>query len=320
VFRTRENPITCRGLTFKQRLSYFASLFNYFSGLQRFALLGVLVLTLATGALPFHASPLALVALWLPWSVVAFIATLQLGRGSLGTMDSSRYGLLTMGINIRGIIAIVRRSTGAFKVTPKEGVDEGGLRVLRMLGLLTTVGVVLAVWLARVLTVAGVVDLPSMPEFATAVVIALGVWEMVCIGTAVVPLVRRRQLRTRYRAPVLMRGRIVGTTVRVSIVDVSPEGIGFECEVPYEPGDRIAIVATIPDAHGGRHDVTLPLDVRSCVASEEVYGYRIGCQVNAPDLVTHQRLVEFCDVVVPMERMGRRVVAPVRETAASATA
>ena len=111
MFRTRENPITCRGLTFKQRVSYFASLFNYFSGLQRFALLGVLVLTLATGALPFHASPLALVALWLPWSVLAFVATLQLGRGSLGTMDSSRYGLLTMGINIRGIIAIVRRST-----------------------------------------------------------------------------------------------------------------------------------------------------------------------------------------------------------------
>ena len=60
VFRTRENPITCPGLTRRQRVSYFASLYNYFSGLQRITLLLVLAWVLLTGQLPMHASPATL--------------------------------------------------------------------------------------------------------------------------------------------------------------------------------------------------------------------------------------------------------------------
>jgi hypothetical protein len=67
VFRTSENPLTCHGLAPRQRASYFASLFGYFSGLQRLALLSVLVWTLATARLPMHASVLPLGVLWLPW-------------------------------------------------------------------------------------------------------------------------------------------------------------------------------------------------------------------------------------------------------------
>jgi cellulose synthase (UDP-forming) len=74
VFRTKENPLTCRGLKPKQRLSYFASLANYFGGLQRLALLLVLMWTLTTGELPMRASLVTLLVLWLPWSVLAFLA------------------------------------------------------------------------------------------------------------------------------------------------------------------------------------------------------------------------------------------------------
>src|SRR5262249_5597245 len=140
VFRTRENPITCRGLTARQRVSYFASLYNYFSGLQRIALLLVLAWVLLTGQLPMHASPLTLLTLWLPWSLLALVTTIGLGRGSLGAFDSTRFGIMTAGIYIRGVMSLVSRRTGKFKVTPKEGVDTGGLRVLRMLGLVTVVG------------------------------------------------------------------------------------------------------------------------------------------------------------------------------------
>jgi cellulose synthase (UDP-forming) len=163
VFRTRENPLTCRGLTASQRVSYFGSLFNYFSGLQRLTLLLVLVATLVSGQLPMHASLVVLLALWLPWSVLAFGGTLALSRGTLGPLDSTRYGLVTMGINLRGIGAMIFRSSGAFKVTPKEGVDEGGWRVLRLLGLCTATALALVVaLLLRLLAVTGALRLPSM--------------------------------------------------------------------------------------------------------------------------------------------------------------
>ncbi len=306
VFRTKQNPITCPGLTAKQRVSYLASLCNYFSGLQRMTLLVVLVVTLTTGALPFRASIWALVLLWLPWSVMAFTSTLALGRGTLGPLDSSRYGLLTMGINLRATVALVTRRAGAFKVTPKAGVDEGGLTVLRTLGLLTGLGVALAVaWVLRVLDVAGVVAMPALPSFATAVVVALGVWELFCIANAVVPLVRRHQVRARFRTPVSLRARVAGSTVRVQVHDVSPVGIGFESPVEYGPGEHLEVVIGIPDARGRPSDLTVPVEVRSCAPAGEGSTHRVGGRVGQVDGETHDRLVEFCDVVLPMQRFGR---------------
>lgn len=305
VFRTRENPLTCRRLSFGQRVSYFASLFNYFSGLQRLILLAVLIATLLSGELPLHASVLALIALWLPWSVLAFVATIALGRGTLGPLDSSRYGLLTMGIYLRGIAALLRRGAGQFKVTPKYGVDQGGVRIVGMVRLLTTIGVTLALaCLLRVLDVAGVVDLPSLPGFATGVVIALGVWELYCIANAVVPMVRRRQLRVRFRTPLLMSARIAGTTIRVQLHDLTPEGLGFESAGPYAVGTRFDLLTRIPDVGSVLDDITLPVEVQSCTPPSDAATHRVGCRIVELDQVTRHRLVEYCDVVLATQRLA----------------
>ena len=166
VLRTRENPLTCSGLTVAQRFSYSASLANYFASVQRAALLVVLVWTLTTGELPMHASLLVLAALWVPWSVLSFIATGALARGALGPLNSTRYGLLTMGIHVRGILALTTTRAGAFKVTPKSGVEQGGWRALRSLGLVTTLGMILCISLAlRAASALGVMMLPELPTF-----------------------------------------------------------------------------------------------------------------------------------------------------------
>jgi len=304
VFRTAENPITCRGLRPAQRVSYFASLLNYFSGLQRITLLGVLVVALALGRLPMHATLAGLLAFWLPWTVLAYVATLALGRGTLGTLDSTRYGLLTMGIYLRGIGALFTTRVGRFKVTPKDGFDTGGAAVLRAEGLLTGVAVALVVaWAMRVLQVAGLVAVPALPAVATAVVLALGVWEMFCLAKTLVPLVRRRQLRTRYRTPVLMRGRIAGTAVRVDVVDVSTQGLGIDTPVPMLPGTWFELLTRVPDARGALHDLTVPLEVRSVRHHPDDGPARLGCAVGPLDARSRRLLVEFCEVVLPLQRL-----------------
>jgi cellulose synthase (UDP-forming) len=304
VFRTAQNPVTCRGLTGAQRVSYLASLLNYFSGAQRLALLAVLAWTLATGMLPMHASVATLLGLWLPWTVLTFCATGALGRGALGPFDSTRYGILTIGIYLRGIVGMLSPRAGAFRVTPKEGIDEGGLRVLRMLPLVMVAGAVLvAAFLARVLAVVGVVSLPSMPGLATVITCALGVWELACITVTVTPLVRRHQIRRHYRTPVTLRARVASTPTVVQLLDLTTEGVGVRTSFSAEVGSSFQLLTRLPDAHGVVRDATLDVEVRSCVevASGE---YRIGGQLDVRDAELRSLLVEFCYVVLPEQRLS----------------
>jgi cellulose synthase (UDP-forming) len=303
VFRTSENPITCRGLTFRQRVSYFASLYNYFSGLQRIALLLVLTWVLFTGQLPMHASPVTLLALWLPWSLLALGATMALGRGSLGAFDSTRFGTMTAGIYIRGILALVSRRTGKFKVTPKEGIDTGGFRVLRMLGLVTLVGALLVVaWGLRIAAWAGAVSLGPMPTFACAVTVALGVWEIGCVAGVLVPLVRRRRYRVQYRMPTVLHARIDRTSTIVPLLDLTPGGVSFES--PVAMSTRVTLLTRLPDAQGTIHDLTLPAEVRWCAPAPDGAGFRVGCRFATLDDLTRELLVEYCFVVQPALQLG----------------
>jgi len=304
VLRTRENPLTCRGLTGTQRLSYSASLANYFGGLQRALLLLVLIWTLTTGQLPMRASLTALAALWLPWSVLAFLATGSLARGALGPLDSTRYGLLTMGIHIRGVLALTSTRPGAFKVTPKSGVERGGLSALRSLGLVTSLCLTLATALTlRIASALGIVALPDMPTFAFMITVALGVWELGCIMFVLGGVMRRRQLRSQYRFPVELRARIARTASVVRILDVNSDGLAFLSPIAPPDGQRLGLLTRVPDTTGALQDVELPVTVISSRRFDRRH-YRVGCRF--VDLSERARaLIEgYCFVVQPSQQLG----------------
>ncbi|MGZ8735047.1 MAG: glycosyltransferase family 2 protein [Acidimicrobiia bacterium] len=301
VFRTRENPVWCPGLTLRQRLSYLASLANYFSGLQRLLLLGVLVNTLVSGRLPMSASPTTLAIFWAPWAMLSFVATLALARGTLAPSDSSVYGLETMGIYLRALVALVWPGAGRFKVTPKEGIDEGGFGVLRVLGLLSGVTVLLvgAVGL-RALTAVGVVGLPPLEGLALAVTLVVGVWELAFIARTLVPLVRRKQHRVQYRFPVELRGRIASSIV--DVLDLAPDGLAFRSPVEWPVGERTELLTRLPSSDGVLADLTLRLVVRSARRLPDQEGWRIGCSFADLDTASRRVLVEYCYVVQQADR------------------
>ncbi|MBK5287650.1 MAG: glycosyltransferase [Acidimicrobiia bacterium] len=300
VFRTRENPLVCRGLTASQRLSYTASLLNYFDGLQRLALLGVLSWTLATGQLPMHADLLPLLALWLPFAILAFAGTNALSRGCLGPFDSTRYGLLTMGLQIRALVALFVRSAGAFKVTPKDHpTDIADFSVLRMLGLLTATTLTLAVvWLLRVATLVGVVHLPPITAFPSAVVVTLGAWELVFMGITIRAVVRRRQVREDFRFPVELEGRIDGTETTISLLDLSPEGLAFTSPVELPVGLRLVVLTRMLDASGTRREARIPVITRT--ASRMTDGRtRVGAQTVDLTSSARELVIEYCYIAQP---------------------
>ena len=300
VFRTAENPLTCRGLTARQRLGYFASLFTYFNGFQRAALLAVLTWTLASGELPMHASPVMLVALWTPWALLGFAASGALGRGTLGFLDATRYGLMTMGIYMRGVLSLLSNRVGKFHVTPKDGIDVGGLQVLRMLPVVTAFAVALAAAaLARIGALVGIVPLPDMPRFAEAVTLVLGAWELGCILTVLLALVRRRQLRTSYRFRVGLHARVEGTSAVVSLTDLSVDGAAFTSPIDIPLGTHLTLLTRVPDATGALRDLELAVDVRSSRFDEDASVYRVGSRFRTVDPVTRELLIEYCFVVMP---------------------
>ncbi|MCD9622666.1 glycosyltransferase family 2 protein [Rhabdothermincola salaria] len=314
VFRTRENPVTCPNLTVKQRLSYTASLLNYFSAYQRLALLVVLIVTLVSGRLPLHADPVALLALWLPWTVAAFASTLALGRGRLGPLDASRYGLLTMAIFARAAGVLFTRKVGTFKVTPKEGTDAGGVEVLRAAKMVVAFAAVLAVAVvARAVAAVGWLGLPPLVGFALWVTLALGAYELWVMLWTLGPLVRRRQLRHDYRYPVQLSGRVDGGLVRVR--DLSTKGAGLDGLVDRRVGDIIELRLWLPDSTGTVRENVLVGLVRS---RRTVDGHMTGVGVMFDDLdrVTRDRLVEYLAVVRGAEvaRRGSPVEAPASPT------
>ena len=154
VFRLPESPLRAKTLKPIQRLSFLASLLAYLAPPMRLLLLLTLGLVLWTGELPMKISVAALAALWVPYLLLNLSAGAALARGYMRVPESAHYELLTMEIYTRALRCAVIPGRTAFKVTPKQGRDGGGLDAVRKLHL---------VLFCTVLLGAGTADAPARP-------------------------------------------------------------------------------------------------------------------------------------------------------------
>ena len=264
VLRTRENPLVAPGLSVKQRASYLSSLLAYFVPMQRLAMLAVLVAMLVTGRLPLHATLWQFGVFWLPWMVLNLVASAALCRGQASLWDGSYSTHLTSEIFVRAAFALLHPFRASFKVTPKDGIDDGGWSAVRQLRLVLVSGVVLVgALVARGLALAGLIGLPPLRGLAVVAGLVFGVWELTLIAASLWKVSRRHQVRHHYRVPVEIAGVVDRTLVRV--VDLTPGGAGI-----IAPGAdrgrarRSGSTWTSTDVHGDVHEVELRFAVRSC--------------------------------------------------------
>jgi cellulose synthase (UDP-forming) len=312
VFTLPESPLRARELRPLQRLSYFASLAAYLAPPMRLLLLATLGAVLWTGALPMKISVVALAALWLPAVSLNLLAGSALTRGYMKIGETAHYELMTMEIYTRALRCVFRPGHTAFKVTPKQGGDAGGMHAVRKLHLVIVAGVVLAGGTAmRALDLAGVGPLPDMPGIAAVVVPLLGLIELRRIGRTLLAVGRRRQRRQIYRfegdAPAhcfAAAGHIGG-----QLVDASAAGVGLVLDAPVEVGERPAVLLELENAVGESYEVAAQVEVRSC---READGrHLVGATIEQMDPASRMRLMEWCYVVCSHERLrGRRPAAP----------
>ncbi len=311
VFTLPESPLRARELRPLQRLSYFFSLAAYLAPPMRLLLLATLGAVLWTGALPMKISVLALAALWLPTISLNLLAGSALTRGYMKIGETAHYELLTMEIYTRALRCIFRPGRTAFKVTPKQGGDAGGLHAVRKLHLVVLAALVLAGGTAlRLLDLAGVGPLPDMPGIAAVIVPLLGLIELRRVLRTLLAVGRRQQRRQVYRfqgdAPAhcfAPEGHIGGR-----LVDASAAGVGLVLDAPITVGERPAVLLELEDAAGDAHEVAAQVEIRSCREAEGQY--LVGATIEEIDPSSRMRLMEWCYVVCSHERLrGHRPAA-----------
>jgi cellulose synthase (UDP-forming) len=302
VLRTKENPALARGLTVKQRLSYLSSLLGYFVPLQRLALLAVLVAMLVSGRLPFHATLWQLALFWVPWMALSLGAASQLSRSEVSLWDGSYTTLLTSEIFIRAMFVLVHPFRASFKVTPKDGIDDGGWAAARQLRLVLIMGAVLAsAIVVRCLALAGVAPLPALHGVALWVGLAFGVWELFLIDAALWRVSQRRQVRRSYRVPVEVAGVVGGNLVRV--VDLTPGGAGVLGPRPVEVGTTVDLRLDLPAVDGDYRGVEVHFTVCSSRQAPEG-GWRMGGTLTPLSNADGEALIEHCHVVSSRRRLS----------------
>jgi glycosyl transferase family 2/PilZ domain-containing protein len=312
VFTLAESPLRARELRPLQRLSYLASLLAYLAPPMRLLLLLTLGLVLWTGELPLKISIAALAALWLPSLLLNFSAGAALARGYMRIPETAHYELLTMEIYTRALRCIVRPGRTAFKVTPKQGADGGGLDAVRKLHLVIICTVLLATGtLLRLLDLAGVGPLPDMPGIAAVIVPLLGIYELRRLAKTLFAVGRRRQRRLVYRFEGDAAAHCLSADghVPARLVDASASGVGLVAEAPLRIGARPSVLLELADATGATHEVTAQVEVRSCREAEGAF--LIGATIAGIDPESRLRLMEWCYVVCSHERLrGHRPFAP----------
>jgi cellulose synthase/poly-beta-1,6-N-acetylglucosamine synthase-like glycosyltransferase len=315
VFTLPESPLRARELRPLQRLSYFASLFAYLAPPMRLLLLATLGLVMWTGELPMKISVIALATLWLPSVALNLGAGSALARGYMKIGETAHYELLTMEIYTRALRCAVLPGHTAFKVTPKQGIGDGGIEAVRKLHLVVAFAVVLGVGtVLRGLDLVGVGPLPDLPGIAALIVPLLGLIELRRIGRTLLAVGRRQQRRLVYRfegdAPAQCfseDGHVAGR-----LIDASAAGVGLVLDAPLEVGAKPAVLLELEDAAGGAHEVAAQVEVRSC---READGrYLVGATITEIDPTSRMRLMEWCYVVCNHERLrGHRPTMPARE-------
>ena len=197
---------------------------------------------------------------------------------------------------------VLKPTPSAFKVTPKDGIDDGGWAALRQLHMVVGVAVVLfTAVLLRVLAALGVVALPRLSGPPLVIGLVLGGWELALVMGALGRVTRRRQLRRHYRTPTEVAG-IVGDDI-VRVTDLTPVGAGLLCPSRIETGTQVHLVVDLPMVDGDLRLVHLELTAATCHPDPGAHGWRIGGSVLPCGDEDREALVEYCHVVATRTRL-----------------
>ncbi len=192
----QERPLFGRGLSFSQRLCYFASFYFYWMSYQKFIYVVTPILCLLTGVFPVVAEPGVFARYFVPYLLLNVIASCMLQGGFRNFVLSEEFNLLKIQVLAKTLRGLFRNKV-KFSVTPKAR-DEAASWKDVTLPLLIIAG------LAAALVYGGmqIVHQPQGYQFwAYAVNLFWAAFYLAMFVPAVSRALRREERRNSYRFP-----------------------------------------------------------------------------------------------------------------------
>ena len=267
------SPLRAHGWRIRTRAAFLSNLWYYLMPIQIMTFALLLIVTLWTGLLPVGTIPLAMIAAWAIWTMAAIVAAHGMSRGNRSPLDGEVNNWVTAGPYLNAWLMLLTHRSIPFRVTPKEGVDEGGRAALRMLRLPTAMLALTAFALAvrvAVQIVAAITGYWILPPISTDAMIVVGLfalWQVSTLTRTLRRYTKRRQYRLLWRFPVDLEASLGNTRARV--VDMHEAG----ARVHLPPGTTLSPVMPIEvqvhDADGALRLAYGTFTIRSTTTLED---------------------------------------------------
>ena len=187
-----DNPLTSRGLTWSQRLSYGYSLSAWFDSWRTLGLALMPVVVLTTGIFPVTADPMDFL-LYAGSSFVLQQATITLlGRGFARADFSLLFDMVRLPSNLAATLSLVRGGSGTFAVTAKGRTGDERTRASVPWVLTWLAAVLVAATCYTALSVAGLT--PTRYAMSATAAVPL-MWLLVTLGFVGTAIARIRSTR-----------------------------------------------------------------------------------------------------------------------------
>jgi len=125
----RENPFFKKGLSFPQKMMYFATMYSYFSGFFNLVLLLAPIVFFFTGIAPVASWSVAFFARFIPFFVMNKIMFRFVASG-IPVWRGEQYNLAMFPLNIKAVLSVFIGKKLTFVVTPKRRETGQSLRLI----------------------------------------------------------------------------------------------------------------------------------------------------------------------------------------------
>ena len=279
-----EGILLHKGLTWGQRLNYFASVLTYFDGWQKGFMYVAPLVVLVGGLMPMKADGMTFLMFFVPYMVMTLWMFEEVARGYGRTLMIEQYNMARFAAFAWATMAwFIPPNT--FKVTRKGGRAEDGL-----LRLTSPQATVLALNVLGL--VGGWLIFYLQPTIPTTALLVCSCWALVnaslALGVITFTQVTQRNRRNQYRFPVSLPARVkIGDNVVTGTVDdLSERGLRFYGDIPAEVHRAMPLACALKLPEG---EVTMVGEIRTLERHPQGPGYsRMGLAIRPDDLVRNR--------------------------------
>lgn len=243
IFR-HDNPLLKRGLSLRQRVSYFASVAYVFEYVPKAVYLVMPIIALSVGALPMTNMGWNLLYRFLPYWAMGVVASRLLTGGTNPYFQSERFHLAKMTISLRAAASLIIPGRVSFHVTQKsgDGADHrfANLRLIRWQLAAGCASIAAVGWAAAGFWAHAAWQLSGVSLLIT---VLWAFYNAGMVASLAQSILRRHHRRHIYRFDVDLPATVtIGrTSATARVRDLSAIGVGWDSPLALQRDDNVKL-------------------------------------------------------------------------------